>query len=168
MGILNIEFLDTYLLKFPDSDGYNLLHRAIMGGHIKGTQYLVNKGMNTSMTSLSGLSPLFITVTKARYLENSDLSSYYTNGSTIQIFQIILEKTSTNVVTDIYGVVDYDTTSAFILQTVYQSKSINYNALAGDLCKLGEKKLSLILLAAAKGLVTFLKQSRSIFGSNIL
>jgi hypothetical protein len=36
------------------------------------------------------------------------------------------------VVTDSYGVVDYDTTSAFILQTIYQSKSINYTALAGD------------------------------------
>jgi hypothetical protein len=90
------------------------------------------------------------------------------NGSTIQILQFVFENTTTNVVTDSYGVIDYDTTSAFILQTVYQSKSINYTALAGDLCKLGEKKLSPIHLAAAKGLVTFLKQSRSLFGSNIL
>jgi ankyrin repeat protein len=172
----NIEFLDKYLLKFPaqkldvcfDSDGYNLLHRAIMGGNILATRYLVNKGMNTSKTSLSGLSPLSISVTKAPYLENSVLPSYYMNGSTIQILQFVFENTTTNVVTDSYGVIDYDTTSAFILQTVYQSKSINYTALAGDLCKLGEKKLSLIHLAAAKGLVTFLKQSRSLFGSNIL
>jgi hypothetical protein len=69
----NWVFLDKYLLEFPaqkldvcfDSDGYNLLHRAIMGGNIIATQYLVNKGMNTSKTSLSGLSPLYISVTKA-------------------------------------------------------------------------------------------------------
>jgi hypothetical protein len=90
------------------------------------------------------------------------------NGSTIQILQFVFENTTTNVVTDSYGVIDYDTTSALILQTVYQSKSINYTALAGDLCKWGEKKLSLIHLAGAKGLVTFLKESRSLFGSNIL
>jgi ankyrin repeat protein len=107
------------------SDGYNLLHRAIMGGNIIATQYLVNKGMNTSKTSLSGLSPLFISVTKAPYLENSVLPSYYMNGSTIQILQFVFENTTTNVFTDSYGVVDYDTTSAFILQTLYQSKSIN-------------------------------------------
>ena len=172
----NIKFLDKYLLKFTaqkldicfDSDGYNLLHRAIMGGNIKATQYLVNKGMNTSKTSLSGLSPLFISVTKAPYLENSVLPSYYTNGSAIQILQIILENTTMDMVTNGYGVIDYDTTSAFILQTVYQSKSINYTVLAGDLCKLGEKKLSLMHVAAAKGLVTFLKQSRSLFGSHII
>jgi hypothetical protein len=168
--------LDKYLLEFPaqkldvcfDSDGYNLLHRAIMGGNIIATQYLVNKGMNTSKTSLSGLSPLSISVIKAPYLENSVLPSYYMNGSTIQILQFVFENTTTNVFTDSYGVVDYDKTSAFILQTVYQSKSINYTILAGYLCMWGEKELGLIQLAAAKGLLTFLKQSRSLFGSNIL
>jgi ankyrin repeat protein len=172
----NIKFLDKYLLEFPaqkldvcfDSDGYTLLHRAIMGGNIIATQYLVNKGMNTSKTSLSGLSPLFISVTKAPYLENSVLPSYYMNGSTIQILQFVFENTTTNVFTDSYGVVDYDTTSAFILQTLYQSKSINDTTLAGYLCMWGEKELGLIHLAAAKGLVTFLKESRSLFDSNIL
>jgi hypothetical protein len=172
----NIEFLDKYLLEFPaqkldvcfDSDGYTLLHRAIMGGNIIATQYLVNKGMNTSKTSLSGLSPLFISVTKAPYLENSVLPSYYMNGSTIQILQFVFENTTKNVLTDSYGVVDYDTTSAFILQTVYQSKSINDTTLAGYLCMWGEKELGLVQLAAAKGLVTFLKESRSLFDSNIL
>jgi hypothetical protein len=32
----------------------------------------------------------------------------------------------------------------------------------------GEKELGLIHLAAANGLLTFLKESRSLFGSNIL
>lgn len=172
----NVEFLIKYLSKFTaqnlnlcfDSDGYNLLHRAIMGGNIIATQYLVKKGMNTSKTSLSGLSPLFISVTKAPYLENSVLPSYCANGSTIQILQFILENTTTNVITDSYGVIDYDTTSAFILRTLYQSKNISPTVLAGDLCNGGEKKLGLIHLAAAKGLVTFLKKSRSLFGSNIL
>jgi hypothetical protein len=104
------------------TDGYNLLNRAIMGGNMIATQYLVNKGMNTSKTSLSGISPLFISVKEAPYLENSVLPSYYMNGSTIQSLQFILENTTTNVVTGSYGVIDYDTTSAFILQTVYQSK----------------------------------------------
>jgi hypothetical protein len=141
------------------------------------TQYLVNKGMNTSKTSLSGLSPLFISVTKAPYLESSVLPSYYTSESkqtsnfwagnsnrylsknsilqyTHCVFlslKIILRtqpRMCLRIAMELLITIRH---RFFILQTVYQSKSIDYTTLAKYLCMWGEKELGLIHLAAANG-----------------
>jgi hypothetical protein len=58
--------------------------------------------------------------------------------------------------------------SGFVIMLKHFFTCCRINPACLDLCKLGEKKLGLIILAAAKGLITFLKQSRSLFGSNIL
>ncbi|VDI10523.1 Hypothetical predicted protein [Mytilus galloprovincialis] len=60
----------TMLDRCFDKDGYNLLHRAVIGGNLLGTQFLVNKGMKLSHVSHHGQSALQILLSKAPFLEN--------------------------------------------------------------------------------------------------
>ncbi|CAG2254865.1 unnamed protein product [Mytilus edulis] len=159
-GILNkylTDYSSTMLDRCFDKDGYNLLHRAVIGGNLLGTQFLVNKGMKLSHVSHHGKSALQILLSKAPFLKNGVMPLSYRKRSPFQVLQFVSQNKTEELIIDYSTALQYDETAVFVLENVYTSKSLRRQKDAALLCKPNKRRLSLKLyiLATAKGFIWF-------------
>ncbi|XP_076093420.1 uncharacterized protein LOC143064441, partial [Mytilus galloprovincialis] len=165
----NHKFLTQYLKDYSckildkcfDKDGYNLLHRAVMGGNLLGTQFLVKKGMNVIHVSRHEKSALEISIIKAPFLENDAVPLRYSKSFPFQVLQYISENRTDKTIIDFDITLQYDQTAIFLLENVYTSRPSRRQKIAKLLCKPNKSHLSLVHLAAAKGFIGFLKKMHS-------
>ncbi|VDI10522.1 Hypothetical predicted protein [Mytilus galloprovincialis] len=170
------QFLKNYLEDYSstmldtcfDKDGYNLLHRAAMGGNVLGTQFLLNKGMNVSQLCGHGQSALDILIIKAPFSENDIIPSRFSNISPYQVLEFVSENRTKELNIACKNIQNYDETSEILLEHLYSSRGLRRKEIATVLCRPYESRLSQVHLATAKGFISFLKKSVLLFGSDIL
>ncbi|CAC5377781.1 unnamed protein product [Mytilus coruscus] len=172
----NYEFLNKYLKDYSgkmldkcfDKDGYNLLHRAVMGGNLLGTRFLVKTRMTISHLSRHAQSALNISIIKVPFLENRVVPLRYSNYSQFQVLQFISENRTEELIVDFSRTLKYDETAEFLLENLYTSRGPRRGEIETVLCRPNGRHLSLVHLAAAKGFISFLKKCTLFFGSDIL
>ncbi|VDI52060.1 Hypothetical predicted protein [Mytilus galloprovincialis] len=168
----NLSFLDPIFEKFSakfldkcfDDRGYNLLHRSIMGAHLPTIHYLINQGMNPWQTTEDNKTALEISILNSPFTDNGIIPTYYTFGSRYHNIQYVSSVESKDIAYDSSRLINFDKTA----QNLLYKKGLKIQLIGSQLCDSKNKDLGLIHIAAAKGLLTFLKKAKDIFGLNCL
>ncbi|XP_052074097.1 uncharacterized protein LOC127711981 [Mytilus californianus] len=155
------KFSSRYLDQCYDKDGYNLLHRATMGGNIGTVKLMLKKGMNVSCLSKNGRSVLELCIYSSPFLKNGHVPSYYVSGPRFHVLEYVFQSETFNISFDRTQTIDFDTTSDLLLNKT--AESLMKNKLQKDICD--RKNIGLLHVAAAKGLLKFIKRVHSIFGT---
>ncbi|CAG2229765.1 ANKRD50 [Mytilus edulis] len=168
----SLSFLDPLFKKYPakylddcfDDQGYNLLHRSIMGAHSTTIQYLLDQEMNPWQQSKDNKTALEISIYKSPYNDNGIVPNYYTLGSKFQTVQYVSSKENQEIVYDNSRLIDFDNIAEFLLYI----NEIKYHQNRSHLCDLNKTEIGLIHIAAAKGLFRFLKKVKELYGTDYL
>ncbi|CAG2254871.1 unnamed protein product [Mytilus edulis] len=172
----NHDILNKYLTDYSctmldwcfDKDGYNLLHRAVMGGNFLGTQFLMIKGMKLLHSSRHGHSALQILFDKAPFLENGVMPLRYSDSSPYQVLQFVSKNSTEELIIDYSSALQFDVTAVFLLENAYRSGPSRRRKIEALLCRPNKRHLSLVHLAAAKGFIGFLKKCVLLFDSDTI
>ncbi|CAG2252920.1 unnamed protein product [Mytilus edulis] len=101
-----------------DDQGYNLLHRSIMGGHLNTIKYLVRKGMNVWHFSKDNNSALEICIYNSPFTDNGVIPTYYTSGSRFQTIEIVSSIENQGLLYDSSRLISFDETATFLLYSM--------------------------------------------------
>ncbi|CAC5387353.1 unnamed protein product [Mytilus coruscus] len=160
----SVKFLD----KCFDDQGYNLLHRSIMGAHFKTIQYLISEGMNLWQLSKDNITALGICIYNSPYTDNGVIPTYYTSGPRFQTIQYVSSTENQGVQYDSSGLISFDETATFLLYNMIKTNRNKRQFIRNQLCDSNNKELGLKHIAAAKGLFEFLKSASGIYGLDYL
>ncbi|CAG2247303.1 unnamed protein product [Mytilus edulis] len=94
---LFVRFSSIYLDNCYDKEGYNLLHRSVIGGHPKAVKYLLENGMNVLQKSKANQSALILSIMLAPYTRNGSIPSYYTNHSKSHSYKLVNESETADI-----------------------------------------------------------------------
>lgn len=172
LGILLMESSARDLDLCLDSEGYNVLQRAAMGGNIVAVKFLIKKGMDVTGLSRKGETLLDLAIVGTPVSENGMVPLYYYNSSRSFLLQYIWK--TGNVTQSVIdnqqenGTVDFSKTSAYILKVLSDMSKSNLKTLRNQLCRSERDKFGYIQLSASKGFLQFLKICFHLFGVNIL
>ncbi|VDI41542.1 Hypothetical predicted protein [Mytilus galloprovincialis] len=157
-------FSSQYLDCCYDKEGYNILHRAAMGGNIQTVKLMITKGMNFSYPMRNDQNVLELCIYSSPFLKNGHVPSYYVSGPRFHILEYVFQSETWNISIDRTRNVDFDSTADLLLNEM--SRSSQKNRVKQLLCD--GKNIGLLHIGAAKGLLKFLKRVLSIFGTHIL
>lgn len=151
LGTKNASFLNHCL----DSEGFNILHRAIIGGHVAAVKYLIYKvGMKLTIKTKNEHNILLKTVEQSTNIVlKKETDFYLVETQDRQHIKYINEISNTK---------NYEGMVSFLLLND-KNLHIPVKALCNE-----EKGISLIHIAAAKGLISLLEYSFSKYGINVL
>lgn len=158
---------NAFLSKCFDDQGFNLLHRAILGGHPITVRYLIRKGMDPFVLTKTNSEILTMSIISAPYTKMA-LYLCYTNCSRYHNIKIVYPGNGTEYMIGNKEHIDFDEISVFVLEEFYKLRFFNGGNNTQMFCNKVEKRLGLIHLAAAKGIISFLKKVRQFFGNDII
>ncbi|VDH96728.1 Hypothetical predicted protein [Mytilus galloprovincialis] len=164
---LFVKFSSIYLDNCYDKDGYNLLHRSVIGGHPTAVKYLLEKGMNVLQKSKANQSALTLSILFAPYTRNGSIPSYYTNSSRFHSYKLVYQTETADILFDHSGTVNFDDIASILLMHLVNVQ-FNRNSVQIVICSYHIGELGLIHIASAKGMLSFLKSSKELFGDEIL
>ncbi|XP_071176563.1 uncharacterized protein [Mytilus edulis] len=153
-----------YLDECFDDQGYNLLHRSIMGAHLMTIQFFVERGMNLWQVSKDNKTALEIYIYNSPYTDNGITPSYYTRGSRLHTIRYVSSIRNQDVSFDYSHLISFDGITKFLLYTDENKKQLVISLL----CDSKSQEFGLVHIAAAKGLFTFLKTVEETYGLDYL
>ncbi|CAC5364556.1 unnamed protein product [Mytilus coruscus] len=109
------KFSSQYLDECYDENGYNLLHRAAMGGNIQTVELLSRKGMNVSCPSKYDDNTIELCISSSPFLKNGQVPSYYVSGPRFHVIEYVFQSETLNVSYDRKRNVDFDSTAEFLV-----------------------------------------------------
>lgn len=174
----SFELLEEFLRHYPstyldtcfDKNGYNLLHTAAIGGNIIAMEYLYRKGMKINQITLQNTTVLEICISHSPYLHHGKPPDYYFDHGSYSVLRYKSgHMTEDNFVPELL-ITDHDSTAVFILnRTMLYISELERKSLKDQLCGSSSKvALNLIHIAAARGMILFLKTCKTFFGLEIL
>ncbi|CAG2247291.1 TNNI3K [Mytilus edulis] len=167
MDGLFVNYSIIYLDNCYDEDGYNLLHRSIIGGHPKAVRYLLENGMNILQKTKANQSALTLSILLAPYTRNGSIPSYYTNYSRFHSYKLVNQTETADILFDHNGTVNFDGITSILLMHL-GNLQFNRTKLKQVICPYNSDDLGLIHIASAKGMLSFIKSSKDLFGDEIL
>ncbi|XP_063397251.1 uncharacterized protein LOC134681538 [Mytilus trossulus] len=126
------KFSSSYLDQCYDKDGYNLLHRAAMGGNIGTMKLMLKRGMNVSRLSKNGRSVLELCIYSSPFLKNGRVPSYYVSGPRFHVLEYVFQSETLNISFDRTHTIDFDTTSDLLVDKM--AESLKKDVLQKDIC----------------------------------
>ena len=157
------KYTGIYLNTCFDSQGFNLLHRAVLGGHPDAVKYFLSKSMDVLTLSKNNPTILSMSITSAPFTRNGTIPLCITNCSRYQAFTIIHPKKNSTCVIAEKASINFDETATIILEQMKMVQHLKTADVLKLLCNNGQRKFGLIHLAAAKGMLIFLQKSNTGF-----
>ncbi|CAG2229761.1 unnamed protein product [Mytilus edulis] len=173
---LSFSFLNPLFKKYTakfldecfDDRGFNLLHRSIIGAHMNTMVYLINQGMNLWQSSKDNKTSLELSIYNSPYTDNGIIPIYYTRGSRFHDIEYVSSNENQGVRFDSSRLISFDETATVILDNMIKTNEGKRQLIRNQLCDSYKKDIGLIHIAAAKGLLWFLKTAKGIFGLDYL
>ncbi|CAC5393572.1 unnamed protein product [Mytilus coruscus] len=168
LGRLFVKFSSIYLDNCYDKDGYNLLHKSVIGGHPKAVKYLLENGMNVLQNTKTNQSALTLSILLAPYTRNGSIPSYYyTNHSKFHSYKLVNQTETADILFDHNGTISFDDIASILLMHL-EKLQFNRTKLKLAICPYPFDDFGLMHIASAKGMVSFMKSSKELFGDDIL
>ncbi|CAG2188952.1 unnamed protein product [Mytilus edulis] len=131
-------FSSQYLDCCYDNEGYNILHRAAMGGNIQTVKLMMTKGMNFSYPMRNDQNVLALCIYSSPFLKNGHVPSYYVSGPRFHILEFVFQSETVNKSIDRTRNVDFDSTADLLLnemsrnvENTHETAAIEFTQLFG-------------------------------------
>ena len=168
IGLL-LKFKASFLDQCFDKDGYNVLHRAAMGGNVNALKILFVIGVDIFKKSLKNETALDIVIEHSPYLMEGQAPFYYFKQEHSQVLRYHRENKREDIRVQEIPMIDFDESSVLILDKMFnRADGRKINILKHRLCPEKVKSLGLLHVSAAKGFKVFLKKCRTLFGFEVL